>query len=63
MTPSQRRTRSQKRKTLYVDDDDDDFDKDDFDGNNEENCMEDLNIFMKNVTISGGMRTVTLYID
>ena len=64
MTPSPRRTRSQKEQTQYVDDnDDDDFDNHDFDDNNEENCMEDLNSFMKNTTISGSMRTVTLHID
>ena len=63
MPPSPRRTRSQKEKTPYVDNDDDDFDKYDFDDNNEVNCMEDLNSFMKNAIISGGMRTVTLHID
>ena len=62
MTPSPRRNQSQKGKTQYVDNnDDDDFDNDYFDDNNEENCMEDLNSFMKNATISGGMRTVTLH--
>ena len=53
MTSSPRRTRSQKEKTPYIDDDNDN----DFDDNNEENCMEDLNGSMKNATISGGMRT------
>ena len=65
MTSSPRRTRSRKGQTLpkYVDDDDDDFGNNDFDTNNEENCMEDINNSMKNATVSDDMRTVTLYFN
>ena len=64
---SPRRTQSQREKNqpVYADDgdDDDDFDNNDFDNHNEENCMEDINSSMKNATISGGIRTITLHLD
>ena len=64
--PSPRRTQSQKEKPLlpeYVDNNDSDNDIDNFNINNEEKCIEDINNSMKNATVSDDMRTVTLYFD
>ena len=47
----------------YVDDDDFDKDINNFDIDNEEKYVEDINNSMKNTTVRDDMKTVTLHFD